>query len=101
MARHTFNFDGGDELTTIGASWFVSYSYYKVIDPLHTNWNKVTTHKNRISRFDATTKYHKYWLGKIMDMDDKRLNKNEILLSSTDIKKMAMEILIHRSNAPR
>ena len=93
MARHTFNFDGGDELTTIGASWFVSYSYYKIIDPSHTNWNKVTTHKSRISRFDVTTKYHKYWLGKIMDMNDKRLNKNEISLSSIDIKKMAMEIL--------
>jgi hypothetical protein len=28
MARNAFNFEGGEELVTMGASWFVSYSYY-------------------------------------------------------------------------
>jgi hypothetical protein len=93
MGSHPFNFDGGDELSTIGASWFVSYLYYKVIDQSHTNWNKVKTYKSRISTFNASTKYHRYWLGKIMDMNNENLNKNTILLSSVDIKKMTMEIL--------
>jgi hypothetical protein len=28
MGRHPFNFAGGNELSTMGATWFVSYAYY-------------------------------------------------------------------------
>jgi hypothetical protein len=93
MGSHSFNFDGGEELSRIGASWFVSYLYHKVINQSHTNWDKVKTHKARISKFDSSTKYHRFWLEKIMDMNDKNLNKNTILLSLDNIKNMASEIL--------
>jgi hypothetical protein len=92
MGRHIFNFDGGGKLTSIGASWFVSYLYYKVIDQSHTNWNKVKKQKTRISTFEASTEYHKDWLKEIIGMSNK-LKSNTISLSSVDIKKMAMEIL--------
>ena len=38
MARHTFSFLGGEDLTTMGATWFVSYAYYKYVDSSHKNW---------------------------------------------------------------
>lgn len=31
MKDHSFSFEGGDILRKIGASWFVSYSYYYVL----------------------------------------------------------------------
>jgi len=49
MARHTFNFDGGGYLTTMGASWFISCSFYCYKDKTHINWQKVSTYRSRIS----------------------------------------------------
>lgn len=40
---HFFNFIGGDILSKMGASWFVSYSYYLHVDKKHENWNKCET----------------------------------------------------------
>lgn len=37
MASHNFAFEGGEILTGIGASWFVSYAYYETVDPSHRN----------------------------------------------------------------
>jgi hypothetical protein len=32
MAKnHDFNFDGGEYLTSMGATWFVSYSFHKIL----------------------------------------------------------------------
>ena len=44
QGRHSFAFEGGEDLTTMGATWFVSYCYYDKIDPTHKNWKKVETH---------------------------------------------------------
>ena len=38
MSGHPFNFAGGEDLATMGASWFVSYHYHGTIDPAHENW---------------------------------------------------------------
>jgi len=94
MARHTFNFDGGDYLTTIGASWFVSYLYYRNIDDSHMNWKKISTVDSRINTFNRTEEYHKYWLQQILTMNGCNLNKNEIGLNAINIKKMANELLL-------
>lgn len=48
MASHNFAFEGGEILTGMGASWFVSYAYYKTVDPSHKNWAKVPTTQTRI-----------------------------------------------------
>lgn len=89
MGSHPFNFDGGDKLSSIGASWFVSYSYYRDIDQSHTNWNKVKTYETRISTFNASIKYHRNWLEKIIDMNHKNLKKNTISLSPVEIVNIA------------
>lgn len=93
MGRHVFSFQGGDYLTTMRACWFVSYCYYENIDKNHKNWNSVSTAANRKSVYSNTRSYHKYWLSEILKMDDGNLNKNSLVLSGSQIKQMAKELL--------
>jgi len=93
MARHIFNFVGGEYLSTMGATWFVSYSYYTHIDNKHTNWNRVSTSQSRISVFNNSKKYHKFWLGEIIGMKDNNLNKNTIGIKASKVKEMAKLLL--------
>ena len=93
MARHTFSFLGGEDLTTMGATWFVSYAYYKYVDSSHKNWEKVSTANSRASVFNSTNQYHKYWLEQVLNMNDFNLAKNSIGLSAFEVKNMAKVIL--------
>ena len=93
MARHVFTFEGGEDLTTMGATWFVSYAYHKHIDPGHGNWELVETVPSRTSVFDRTGSQHRFWLERILEMDDGRLNTNEIGLRAAETKRMAAELL--------
>ena len=38
MAAHNFSFEGGEILTGMGASWFVSYAYYEKVDTSNPDW---------------------------------------------------------------
>jgi hypothetical protein len=93
MSDHSFNFDGGYELSKIGATWFVSYSYYTKINNTHTNWQNVPTFPGRISKFGKTQEHHTFWLEQIINMDDVRLDTNEIGLTAQQTKQMARELL--------
>jgi hypothetical protein len=93
MKNHNFNFDGGEELTTMGATWFVSYAYYTFIDNTHTNWQMVKTYSKRASVFERTGRYHRYWLEEVLEMDDDRLNTNMINVKAQCTKEMARELL--------
>ena len=93
MASHNFNFPGGDILTGMGASWFVSYAYHQRIDSTHMNWNRVSTAKSRISKYESGKSYYKAWLTEIIAMNPLNLNKNTIGLSSDETKRMAKELL--------
>lgn len=95
MARHVFNFENGDILTTMGASWFVSYAYYLYVDREHTKWQEVSTHQSRASVFSSSKKYHRFFLGKINEMNERNLNKNTLGLKGSKIKQMAKELLTH------
>jgi hypothetical protein len=94
MSSHPFNFDGGDYLASMGASWFVSYAYYTHIDKSHDNWKRnITTVEMRTGVFNRTSQYHKFWLEEIIGMNEDRLKTNEIELSSEQVKEMARELL--------
>ena len=93
MPRHTFNFAGGEELTTMGASWFVSYSFYCYKDKSHKKWKKVSTYPSRISVFNRTKNYHRFWLQQILEMNERNLNRNKIGLEATEVKNMARELI--------
>lgn len=92
MSRNVFSCQGGDKLTSMGASWFVSYCYYENIDPNHQNWNygDIATRK---SVYSNSRQYHKYWLSEVLTMNDGLLSTNQIQLSPAQIKQMAKELL--------
>lgn len=93
MASHNFAFDGGEILTGMGASWFVSYAYYEKIDKTHRNWARVTTTQPRISKYNKGRPFHKDWLTEVLTMNPANLNKNTIGLDPYVTKSMAKEIL--------
>jgi hypothetical protein len=92
MSGHPFNFGGGSELATMGASWFVSYSYYRFRDKTHMNWNEVSTGR-RIGDFNKTKDLHQFWLQQVLDMDDAKLKINEIGLTGPQVRQMAEALL--------
>ena len=94
MASHKFSFEGGELLSSMGASWFVSYAYYERIDHSHRNWEKVSTSR-RIPSYAQGRIYHKEWLNVVLSMNPVNLSKNTIGLSPEQIKAMAKEVLDH------
>ena len=91
--QHNFNFDGGDILSKMGASWFVSFKYYLEVDHQHNNWCNCNSLASRKSCFESSYEYHNYWLKQILNMSEIRLSKNKLGLSGNDIIKMAAIIL--------
>ncbi|MCQ2602018.1 MAG: hypothetical protein MJ184_11725 [Treponema sp.] len=90
---HSFNFDGGEFLSKMGASWFASYAYFLYKDPYHSNWKRVKTFSSRKSVFNNSKKYHSSWLVEILHMDSMKLITNEINLTSIQVKYMAVRVL--------
>ena len=95
MAAHNFSFEGGEILTGMGASWFVSYAYYEKVDRTHRNWDRVSTAQSRLSKYNKGRAYHKAWLREVLVMNPANLDKNTIGLSASQTKAMAKEILDH------
>lgn len=92
MTTHSFNFEGGEELSKIGATWFVSYAYWHY-DTSHTNWTKVKTCPSRISTYNKTKQYHIFWLKQVLDMNPNQLIRNEIKVDPETTKEHARELL--------
>lgn len=93
MDAHNFSFAGGEILRGMGASWFVSYTYYEKIDITHRNWDRVSTTQSRISKYNKGKLYHKDWLKEVIAMNPVNLNKNSIGLSAEQTKSMTKELL--------
>ncbi|HRH87737.1 MAG TPA: hypothetical protein PLO41_12875 [Rubrivivax sp.] len=96
MTRNTFTFDGGEQLTTVGATFFVSYLYYLHVDSTHRNWDSIQTKSSRISTITSSTKYHRAWLEHVGGMSDARLSRNTLGLDGAKVKAMARLVLEHR-----
>ena len=88
--KHSFSFEGGDILSKMSATWFVSYMYYLKIDKNHINWKK---YESRIYYFNKSMLYHKFWLQKILEMNEKNLQKNKIGVAPDKVKEMAQILL--------
>ena len=76
-----------------GASFFVSYLYFLLIDSNHNNWQRIQNNSSRISRIRAYEDSWKSLLKKVLNMNDIKLNTNKIGLSAEQIKNMANELL--------
>ena len=99
--RHCYEFEGADELVSIGASWFISYTYYLEVDETHKNWMLYSTRKARQATYRHSKEYHDVWLGEILDMSVAKLSQNELGLNGEQIKKMARKIIEKRYKKTR
>ena len=90
---HAYPFYGGEFLGKMGAAWFVSYAYHEHVDATHENWSRTTTASGRMRRYNNTFSYHRYWLDKVMTMNDQNLAKNTIGLTPREIKDMANAVM--------
>lgn len=90
--RHVFAFEGGEQLTTIGATFFVSYLYHRHVDSIHRNWDSIKTQKSRINTINRSVSYHRVWLNHIGSMSDANLNRNTLGIDGATVKKMAQTI---------
>ncbi len=93
MGRNIFTFEGGGDLTTMGACWFVSYKYHLNINESHNNWQLIKTISNRVSVYNRTEKLHNYWLSEVVKMNSNNLNKNKLNLSGEEVISMAKDLL--------
>jgi hypothetical protein len=97
--RHIFSFEGGEKLTTIGASFLVSYLYHQYVDSTHDNWTSIKTKESRISTINRSENYHSIWLKHIGSMSEANLNRNTLGLDGAVIKEMAL--VIQQKTMPR
>ena len=93
MKKHEYNFDGGEELSRIGASWLVSYLYCLRVDNTHLNWKKVSDVSLREGKCKKAAHFHKDWMREIVNMNSKKLDENSIDVSGEDVIAMAKVLL--------
>ena len=78
-------------INKIGASYLISYLYGKYIDKSHYNYKRRETDKTAlIERYKDN--YHKM-VEAVLEMDENKLESNEIGLSGAEVKKMAKQLL--------
>src|SRR5690554_5648680 len=90
--RHVFAFEGGKQLNTIGATFFVSYLYHRHVDSTHRNWDSIKTQESRISTINRSESYYRGWLRHIGSMSDANLNRSTLGIDGTTMKKKALAI---------
>jgi len=91
---HAFAFEGDTKLSSIAASWFVSYAYYLKVDKGHKVWENVSSAKQRMKVFNGPLKLHYVeFLKEVLKMNDKKLNTSHLKLGSSVIKQMALDLL--------
>ncbi|MET0016469.1 hypothetical protein [Oscillibacter sp.] len=93
MSNHDFNFEHGEILGRIGASWYVSYAYNKYYDPSHDNFKRVGSWKSRASNYNSSLELEKYFMEQIVAMSSEKLSTNRIGLSGNEVLQMARVVL--------
>lgn len=113
--KHSFNFVGGDKLSSMGATWFVLYHYYKTSDSSYDKWKEKSENsaKIRLSTYEKEvgkrlSDYGKesecamefgdcsiveYWLEKIQEMDDCNLDKSNFNVTPEEVKRLCSLML--------
>lgn len=101
-ARRDYPFEGGGELHTLGAGWFVSYMYHDLVDPQHVNWQNTRPKplalrihiydktKELLTR-DGTRLLHLFWLDQVLQMGNK-IASGQIGLSADQIRDLARRL---------
>lgn len=84
-------FEAGEKLRAVGASFLVSYLYWKKIDSTHTNWKFAKT--NNPNTINNNQKYWSIWVESIINKDPASLGQNKIELTGSAIINMARKLL--------
>ena len=91
MRKTIMNNNINETINKIGASYLISYLYGKYIDKNHDNYKRRETDKTAlIERYKDN--YHKM-VEAVLEMDENKLESNEIGLSGAEVKKMAKKLL--------
>ena len=85
---HAFNFEGGELLAKIGASWFSSYWNFNNRPQKDLHWERSKTARERIVRYNNTKHYHDNWRREVLKMNDSRLSRNKIGLTGAQVKNL-------------
>ena len=89
--KHNFNFNGGEHLRKICASFYVCYLYCKNIDPSETRWKAVSTQDTRIKNIIEHANFCNLWLEEISKM--KRVGTNSMGLTVSEVNTYALKLL--------
>ena len=91
MRKTIMNNNINETINKIGASYLISYLYGQYIDKNHDNYKRRETDKTAlIERYKDN--YHKM-VEAVLEMDENKLESNEIGLSGVEVKKMAKKLL--------
>jgi hypothetical protein len=84
-------FEAGEKLRAVGASFLVSYLYWKIIDPTHINWRFAKT--NNPNTIEVNKNYWGIWISAIIHKNPASLEQNKINLTGSQIVSMAKRLL--------
>lgn len=90
-------FEAGEKLRAVGASFVISFLYWRMIDSTHTNWQLAKT--NNPKSILNNKEFWYTWIEAIVDKDPGYLGKNKINLSGNQIIDMAKKLLFHLKQA--
>lgn len=82
-----------ERLRTMGASWFVSYLYFKKLAPNHRAWAQAGEQRARQNAFRNSRDSHIDFLRHVIGSNPNQLNKNSIGLPGVKVIAMAEELL--------
>ena len=91
VKKHDYNFNGGNLLRRIGASYYVCYLYGINIDPKEVRWQQIRTKDSRNKLIANHTKFCSPWLEKISKME--KVGTNSMGLTAAEVHKYANELL--------
>ena len=89
--KHDYNFNGGNSLRRIGASYYVCYLYGINIDSNETRWQQVKTKDFRNKLIAKYTKLCSPWLEEVSKME--KVGTNSMGLTVAQVHKYAKELL--------
>lgn len=85
-----FYFEAGEKLRAVGASFVVSYLFWKLIDSNHNNWRLAKTNNPKV--IESNRKYWNVWTNAIRYKSPGYLASNKISLTGLEIIKMAKDL---------
>ena len=81
------NSEADEMLETMGAAWFIAYTYYKKKLKELSKWEKA-----KVDVFNKSKTHHKEYIREVAEMREKKLDKEELPLSGAEILRMAEEL---------